>query len=55
MIDEKLKKKAIKYNSNEKFIIVLRANTFDEIDYNTLKVCVANLNSMVNDIRRNYL
>ena len=31
------------------------ANTFDEIDYNTLKVCVANLNSLVNDIRRNYL
>lgn len=35
--------------------IARHANTFDEIDYNTLKVCVANLNSMVNDIRRHYL
>lgn len=35
--------------------ITRHANTFDEIDYNTLKVCVANLNSMVNDIRRHYL
>ena len=35
--------------------IAKHANTFDEIDYKTLKLCVANLNSMVNDIRRNYL
>lgn len=31
------------------------ANTFDEVDYKTLKVCVTNLNSIVNSIRRNYL
>ena len=44
--------RAVGNNINQ---IARHANTFDEIDYNTLKVCVANLNSMVNDIRRHYL
>lgn len=35
--------------------IARHANTFDEIDYKTLKVCVVNLNSLVNDIRRKFL
>lgn len=31
------------------------ANTFDEVDEKTLEVCVTNLNSLVNEIRRKYL
>ena len=35
--------------------IARHANTFDEIDYKTLKLCVTNLNNLVNEIRRKYL
>jgi hypothetical protein len=31
------------------------ANTFDSVDENSLRVCLSNLNSMVNEIRKRYL
>ncbi len=31
------------------------ANTFGTVDETTLKVCITNLNSMVNEIRKKYL
>lgn len=35
--------------------IAKHANTFDEIDYNSLRVYLTNLNSLVNEIRNKYL
>lgn len=31
------------------------SNTFDEVDEKTLKICITNLNSLINDIRRKHL
>lgn len=35
--------------------IAKHTNTFDEIDYKTLMVCVTNLNNMVSEIRKSFL
>ena len=35
--------------------IAKHANTFDEIEFDTLKVYLTNLNSLVNEVRNKYL